>query len=89
MVDVPRELAWIAEAVPGSRFTVFRLTASRDVLAERVRRRELGSGGDAQLERTLRYLDEIDDGPDVVQLDTSAADVATVARTIGQRLRWL
>jgi predicted kinase len=89
MVDVPRELAWIANAVPGAAFTVFRLGASRPVLEERVRRREVGSGAEAQLERTLRYLDEIDDPPDVVQLDTSAADVAAVARTVGERLGWL
>jgi predicted kinase len=88
MVDVPRELTWIAEAVPGAQFTVFRLTAGRAVLEERVRRRELGSGADAQLERTFRYVDEIDDGPDVVQLDTSAADVSTIARTIGEHLGW-
>jgi predicted kinase len=89
MVDVPRELAWIADAVPGASFTVFRLTASRAVLEERVRRRELGSGAEAQLARTFRYVDEIDDSPDVVQLDTSAIDVSTVAREIGARLGWL
>jgi hypothetical protein len=89
MVDVPRELAWIGHAVPGAAFTVFRLGARRDVLEARVRRRELGSGAEAQLERTLRYLDEIDDAPDVVQLDTSAAEVTAVARAVAERLGWL
>jgi predicted kinase len=88
MVDVPRELRWIAAAVPGARFTVFRLSASRAALEERVRRRELGSGGAAQLERTLRYADEIADGEDVVQVDTTDLDVTTVARRILERLAW-
>ena len=88
MVDVPRELAWIAEAVPGARFTVFRLTATRAVLEERVRRRELGSGAAAQLERTLRYLEEIDDDPNVVQVETSTVDIPSVARQIRERLGW-
>jgi hypothetical protein len=89
MVDVPRELAWMADAIEGgARFTVFRLTANRAVLEERVRRRELGSGAEAQLERTLRYLDVIDDGPDVVQLDTSVSDIPAVAREIRARLGW-
>jgi hypothetical protein len=89
MVDVPLELAWIADSVPGSRFTVFRLSARRAVLEERVRRRELGSGAEAQLERTFGYLEQIDDGQDVVQVDTSEADVTSVARVIRERLGWL
>jgi gluconate kinase len=88
MVDVPGQLGWIAEAVPDARFTVFRLSGSRAALEERVRRREIGSGGDAQLARTLRYVEEIADSPEVVQIDTTELDVTTLARRILERLAW-
>jgi hypothetical protein len=88
LVDAPRELEWIATAVPGARFTVFRLNGSRAALEARVRQREIGSGGDAQLARTLRYVDEIADADDVVQIDTTDLDVTTVARRILERLAW-
>jgi hypothetical protein len=88
MVNVARELQWIATAVPGARFTVFRLSGSHAALEARVMSREIGSGGAAQLERTLRYADEIVDGEDVVQIDTTDLDVTTVARRILERLAW-
>jgi broad-specificity NMP kinase len=88
MVDVPRELTWIARAVPGAAFTVFRLAADGATLEERVHRRELGSGAAAQLERTLRYAAAIDDPDDVIRIDTTELDVTTVARRILERLAW-
>jgi ribose 1,5-bisphosphokinase PhnN len=88
MVDVERELQWMATAVPGARFTVFRLTGSREALEQRVRGREIGSGAEAQLARTLRYVEEIADPEDIVQIDTTELDVTTVARRIRERLAW-
>jgi hypothetical protein len=88
LVDVPRELSWMARAVPGASFTVFRLAASGPALEERVRRREIGSGAAAQLERTLRYVDAIDDPADVVQVDTTGLDVVAVAGRIRDHLSW-
>ena len=51
-LDRPEELAWVRQAVPDARFTCVRLTASDWTLAERVDRREVGSGGAEQLART-------------------------------------
>ena len=51
-LDRPSELEWIARAIPNARFTLVRLLASHATLRERVMRREIGSGADAQLERT-------------------------------------
>ena len=58
------------------------------MLEQRVRRRELGSGADAQLERTLRYAREISDSREVIEIETTELDVATVARQIVEHLGW-
>ncbi len=51
-LDRPVELEWVRQAIPDARFTCIRLVASDDTLVERIHRREVGSGADAQLART-------------------------------------
>ena len=55
-LDRPSELAWIARAIPDARFTLIRLIASEATLQDRVSSREVGSGMEAQMERTRRQL---------------------------------
>jgi hypothetical protein len=86
--DLAVELEWIRAVVGPGRLTVFRLSAEDAVLAERVRRREIGSGADDQLRRTLAYASEIADPPDVVQIDTTELAVPAAALLIFERLGW-
>ncbi|MFD8589022.1 AAA family ATPase [Streptomyces sp. NPDC059637] len=84
--DLRQELAWIADAVPRAAFTVVRLTASPQVLAQRVRRREIGSGTEDQLERSTAQSEAIaaaDPGGTLV-VDTTGLTVQQVAdRVVG------
>ncbi len=82
------ELGWIADAVPGARIASVRLTADDTALADRVTRREIGSGAAAQLERSLAYAAAIDDGPQVMRVDTTDRDVTSIAGEILGRLEW-
>ena len=74
----------IADAVPDAAFTVVRLTAPMDVLEERVRRREIGTGARDQLRRTARQVEEIAaaDPPGTLVVDTAGMDVAQVAARV-------
>jgi len=56
--DRAAELEWVARAVPGATFTLVRLVASERTTLDRVRRRELGSGLEAQLTRTRLQMQE-------------------------------
>ncbi|WP_051713171.1 hypothetical protein [Actinoalloteichus caeruleus] len=82
--DVASELPWIAHAVPGAAFTVARLTADESTLADRVLRREVGSGAEEQLVRTARQLETIrrTGRPDTVVVDTTGRSVPEVAREV-------
>jgi hypothetical protein len=53
-LDKATELAWIARAVPEARFTLVHLRASEASLRGRVTQREIGTGADAQRDRTRR-----------------------------------
>jgi predicted kinase len=79
-----QELSWIAEAVPDAAFTVIRLTAERDVLEGRVRRREIGTGAREQLRRSERQMADIAaaDPPGTLVVDTTGRDVAEVATLV-------
>lgn len=79
----PSESAWIARAVPGARFTHVQLVASRAVLVDRIRRREIGSGADCQIARTMAQLEALEpEEADVRLVPTDAAPVEGVAREI-------
>ncbi len=82
--DLRQEMPWIADAVPDAAFTVVRLTAPMDVLEERVRRREIGTGARDQLRRTARQVEEIAaaDPPGTLVVDTAGMDVAQVAARV-------
>ncbi|MEU6171655.1 AAA family ATPase [Streptantibioticus parmotrematis] len=79
--DLRQELRWIAEAVPDAAVTVVRLTAPRDVLASRVRRRDTGGAARDQLRRSERQMEEIaaTDPPGTLVVDTANLPVAAAA----------
>ncbi|ONH52964.1 hypothetical protein CcI49_33170 [Frankia sp. CcI49] len=83
-VALAEEAAWIAEAVPGADVTVVRLTADLPTLASRIHRREIGSGAQAQLARTIRQLEMIDqcDPSGTTVIDTTGQTIATTAAQI-------
>ncbi|MEV7013007.1 hypothetical protein [Streptosporangium sp. NPDC051022] len=83
-VDIGRETAWIGEAVPGAKITVVRLTADGRTLSDRVHRREIGSGAEEQLERTMAQVRGImvNDSADTVVIDTTDMPVTAVAGAV-------
>ncbi len=83
-LDRPSELAWIQRAVPEARFTVVRLAASESTLLGRVARREIGSGAEAQAERSRLQLAamERDHQPRAHVVSTDHQEVAEVARQL-------
>jgi hypothetical protein len=78
-LDRDSELSWIRRAVPDARLTVVRLVASEATLVDRVRRREIGSGFEAQLGRTRKQLLALEQDP-----PTEAAILATDGASIGE-----
>lgn len=82
--DLRQELRWIAEAVPDAAFTVVRLSAGREVLESRVRRREIGTAADDQLVSSNRQLEEIAflDPPGTLVVDTDCLDVPQAAERV-------
>lgn len=89
-LDSADALAWITEAIPAALVTRIVLDASDDELERRVRVREVGSGVDEQLARTLaqarRFRRRNTGSPDV--LDTTGVAVTELARQVIQRAGW-
>jgi len=59
MVRPAEDLRWIADAIPDADFTVVRLRASDATLLSRLGRREVGSGRDDQIRRSLRQAEQM------------------------------
>jgi hypothetical protein len=87
--DMPRELAWIRRSLPGAVFTLVRLEARWATLAERIEKREIGSGRSGQLERTRRQVQELarEVRPEVHAIDTTGLGLEVIAREV--RRLWL
>ncbi len=90
MLSFDRELPYIEIAVPDADVTVVRLRATEEELLERVRRREVGSVGEAQIRRSFYQLREMDQEPanDALIVETSERSVAEVASEIIRRGGW-
>jgi predicted kinase len=54
MLHPEHDRRWILAAIPDAQITIVRLSAAEDTLIARLDRREIGSGRDAQAQRTLR-----------------------------------
>lgn len=90
-LDRPSELSWIRRAIPHARMTIIRLVASEPTLIGRIRRREIGSGFEAQLGRTRKQLLALEQDPprDVVILPTDGASIGEIAQEILDHSGWL
>lgn len=79
----PSELVWIVRAVPGARVSSVMLMAPDATIDERVRRREIGSAAEEQLERSLRHARLMEAEADgVTRLETDGLTVTQVAGRI-------
>jgi hypothetical protein len=91
MVDLALNLAWITDAVPGAVVTVVRLVARRATLLQRLDVREIGSGRDDQIRRTLsqaaRIAGQQHDG--VLVLPTDGNPPPQLARLVLRHAGWL
>jgi hypothetical protein len=90
MLHVAHDMRWIAAAIPNASITVIRLRASEPTLIQRLDQREIGSGRDAQVQRTLRQAkrlaDEAAEGLLVIETDGRAP--TELARTVLDKLGW-
>jgi len=84
------EQVWVRRATRGDRFTLIQLAASDATRAARVRRREIGSGRDGQLERTLLQAAErpTDLSPDVRLFETERKSLEETASRIIAVVGW-
>jgi hypothetical protein len=76
MMHVAFDKRWIVAAIPDADITVVRLVASDATLIERLDKREIGSGRDEQIARTLRQAKRI---------AGEAANKAIIVLTDGKR----
>lgn len=91
LLDRASELSWIRRVIPDARLTIIRLVASEATLVDRIRRREIGSGFEAQLGRTRKQLLALEQDPprDAVILPTDGASIGEIADRILDRSGWL
>ncbi|MGI8858731.1 MAG: hypothetical protein ACR2HO_01025 [Rubrobacteraceae bacterium] len=85
-----RELPYINAAIPAADILVVRLRVAGETLSERVWRREVGSGGEAQIRRSLDQSCEWEREPVNGQLivETSGRSITEIAAEILQRSGW-
>lgn len=86
----PDELEWITRATGPDRMVLVELTAPDAVLRERVGRREVGSGGPSQLERTAAQAHRLaaERSPEAVLVQTGGRPVTAIAAEIVSLLAW-
>lgn len=82
---------WILAAIPDAEITLVRLQASEATLAERLERRELGSGTEEQLQRTLRQARRMaaESGDGLLRVPTDGKTPAELADTVLRETGWL
>jgi len=89
-LDRPDEVEWLERAMPGASFTFVRLLASENTLLARVGRRELGSGQEAQGQRSAQQLAAMaaDQRREVHRLLIDDRSVAEIAGMLLARSGW-
>ena len=89
-LDPDAERIWIDPAIPDAKVTRIVLDATDDELERRVRIREIGSGAEGQLTRTLTQAREFRrrnaESPDL--LTTNGVDVRDLARRVIHVVGW-
>ncbi|TCR68701.1 hypothetical protein [Bosea sp. BK604] len=91
MMHVAHDKRWILAAIPDATIMVVRLRGSDATLLERLDRREIGVGRDAQIERSLRQAKRMngEDARDFLVVDTDGRSPQEVARELLDRIGWL
>lgn len=86
VIETPEDVAEITAAVPGSRAVVFQLRATDEVLIDRVRKREIGSGREWHEKRAIELAEILSrTGPANYVVDTDGRSISEIAREI---LEW-
>lgn len=82
---------WTLAAIPAARITVIRLGATEETLAARLAQREIGSGAEAQLQRTLRQAKRMaqEKAGDVITVSTDGKAPQELARLVLRQAGWL
>lgn len=87
---VVEERAAAERLLPGAKVTVARLTASSETIEERIRRREIGAGGDWHVERARRLATHWQAHPvEDFLVDTEGRDVRELAVEVLSRAGWI
>lgn len=91
MMHLDFDKRWIFTAIPDARITVVRLLATEPTLLTRLAQREIGSGANEQVQRTLRQSRCMasDDAEGVIVLLTDGKGPTELAEIILQKAGWL
>ena len=91
MVFLDEARKWIGRAIPNADFTVVRLLASNDALLRRLEKREIGSGIEDQVRRTLRQANQIATlgSAGVIELQTDGKAPQELASELLDQIGWL
>lgn len=91
MMHLDFDKRWIVSAIPEARITVVRLLAAEPTLLERLAQREIGSGADEQIQRSLRQARRMasEDAEGIIVLPTDGKGPAELARIVLRKTGWL
>lgn len=91
MMHLRFDRRWILAAIPDARITVVRMMASEPALLARLARREVGSGAEDQVQRTLGQARRMagEDTEGLIVLHTDGRRPAELAQTILEKVDWL
>ena len=89
-IEARADAARIGAVIPGGQVTVVRLRATPEVLAARVRRREVGSGLERQLRRAMELADAMElAGLEDHIVETTGRSLAEVANDVLRVSGWI
>lgn len=91
MVHLNFDMQWILSAIPDARITVVRLSAAEPTLLARLAQREIYSGADDQVRRSLRQARRMasQDTEGILILPTDGKKPTELAGIILQKTGWL
>lgn len=91
MLHLAFDRRWILAAIPDAEITVVRLAVSEPELLARLAQREIGSGAEAQVERSLRQARRMADenAEGLIVVPTDGRTPGELARTVLEKIGWL
>jgi predicted kinase len=91
MMHLGFDKRWILAAIPDARITVVRLLANEPTLLARIARREIGSGTDKQVQRSLRQAARMasEDTEGLLVVPTDGKEPTELAEMILRKAGWL